>query len=159
MVNLTAFSFLLFWLLPIASTQAKNVDESVLIDSVYGLYEVHLIERYRGGLTTREEAFLRQDSRISVQEDVFTFWNDDVCENPHYAIENHYVNEIEGEVSSSSERYGNFYGYGEDRNVINELSVACHENDDATYSFEIVNGELWLFLDGWFYQLQRTAVR
>ncbi|QNI01816.1 hypothetical protein HXW73_02050 [Halomonas sp. SH5A2] len=143
------------FLMPFSSAYAGGVEEGELLEKLYGVYEVADIERYRGGLTSREEAFKQLDRLVKVKKGEFLFWDGNIYENPIYEIKGHSVLNMEGDVPSASEKFGNFFGYGQEREKIRTLSVYSQEPNEPPYMFEVVEGNLWMFLDGWFYRLER----
>ncbi|WGI24854.1 hypothetical protein QEN58_16215 [Halomonas alkaliantarctica] len=140
-----------------SSTYAGGVEEGDLLESLYGTYEVANTERYRGGLTSREEALKQLDTLVIVRKNEFSFWNGVFYENPIYEIKDYPVLNLEGEVPSATQRFGDFYGYGQERENIRTLSVYSQEPNEPPYIFEVVEGNLWMFLDGWFYTLERVS--
>lgn len=115
------------------------------------------VRRYRGGLTPREEAISRIDEKALVSEDLFFLWDAVRYEAPHYEVICHRVPQEEGEVPLPSERWGNFYGFGMERDVIELLYITSSNEEGPRFRFEIVDDELWAFLDGWFYRMKRIS--
>lgn len=140
-----------------SSAYAGGVEEGDLLEDLSGVYEVANVERYRGGLTSREEAFKQLDKIVSVKKNEFSFWDGTVYENPIYETKDHSVLNLEGNVPSASEKLGNFFGYGQERENIRTLNVYSQEPHQPPYMFEIVEGSLWMFLDGWFYRLEKIS--
>lgn len=157
MVKILKVLVCLFFITSFSSGCAGDVEEGDLLNSLYGVYEVAHIERYRGGLTSREEAFKQLDTLVKVEKSEFSFWDGTVYENPIYEIKEHSVLNLEGTVPSPSEKFGNFYGYGQEREKIRTLSVYSQEPNNPPYMFEVVEDSLWMFLDGWFYRLERIS--
>lgn len=157
MVTILKALICLVFLTPFSSAYAGGVEEGELLENLYGVYEVANIERYRGGLTSREEAFKQLGRLVTVKKNEFSFWDGDIYENPIYEIKDHSVLNLEGNVPSASEKFGNFFGYGQEREKVRTLSVYSQEPNEPPYIFEVVAGNLWMFLDGWFYTLERVS--
>lgn len=141
-----------------SSANAESTDDNDVLESLYGIYAVENIERYRGGLTSREEASLLVDRLVTIKPSELLFWDGAVCANPVYEINSHVGINSEGHIPSATEKYGNFYGYGIEREVIRTLSVNCQQSSEVSYLFEVVGDELWVFLDGWLYRLEKTSI-
>lgn len=156
MVNVWKILISFCFLISLSTVNAQVAEKDETLERLYGVYVVSNIERYRGGLTSSEDAFKQLNTLVALKENAFSFGDETVFENPIYAIEDHSVTDQEGVVPSSTERFGNFYGYGQDRENIRTLSVYSNEPNETPYIFEVVQDKLWLFLDGWFYRLERT---
>ncbi|MGQ4880704.1 hypothetical protein ACOJCM_19235 [Billgrantia sp. LNSP4103-1] len=124
---------------------------------VRGEYTTVEISRYGGGLTPREEAVERIDKKALISHDHFSLWDELRYDSPNYKIDCHPVPQEEGEVPLPTERWGNFYGYGMDRNVIEVFSIFPSKQEGPRIIFEIVEDELWFFSDGWFYRMKRVT--
>lgn len=123
--------------------------------NIAGEYTTIEVTRYRGGLTSSEEAERRIGESAKIADDAFSLWGEIHYEAPIYEVTCHLQRQEEGEVSVPSERWGSFYGFGVDRKTIVTLDVAPSENNDVRWSFEFVGNELWAFFDGWFYRMKR----
>ncbi|RUR56583.1 hypothetical protein [Vreelandella populi] len=157
MVSTFKLVLLLFTFFVSFSTFAENVGCNELLERVYGDYSVEGVERYRGGLTSKEKALSQLNTHVSIKEDEFMFWNGVIYEDPIYKIEAYEALGEEGSVPDPSERYGNFYGYGQERERIRIINVRSQETTSPSYMFEVVGDELWFFLDGWFYRLKKIS--
>nr|WP_298378794.1 hypothetical protein [uncultured Halomonas sp.] len=125
------------------------------IANVFGTYEVTEAQRFRGGLTAESTAKARIGETLTLTPSHFALWDDEFS-SPDYTFECAPGKQAEGEVTPKSERHGNFYGFGMDRQVIKIISVhSSQENTHASHSFEHVEGELWGFFDGWFYPMEK----
>ncbi|CAH1043266.1 hypothetical protein [Halomonas sp. TD01] len=144
-------------LVTLTSSYAGGVEKNELIEYLYGTYCVTKIEQYRGGRTSRENALRQLNAQVKVNKREFLFWDGSVYEDPAYQIENHSVLKGEGNVPEVSERFGSFYGVGLERESITTLSVQSRSLNELPYIFEVVDRQLWLFLDGWFYTLEKTS--
>ncbi|MCC5881489.1 MAG: hypothetical protein JJU25_02465 [Halomonas sp.] len=149
----------LLFFLPVSLSFAQpaalaNCDCPSLQD-IAGEYITTEIARYRGGLTSPEQAERRIGVSTRVTEHAFSLWNEVYYEAPSYEVVCHSQRQEEGEVAAPSERWGYFYGFGVDRNTIVTLDIVPSEQDGARLSFEFVDDELWAFIDGWFYRLER----
>lgn len=122
-----------------------------------GEYAVVEVSRYRGGLTSLEEAKGRIGEKAIVAERNFSIWDKEDYIDPHYEIACYPVPQEEGEVPMPWERRGNFYGFGVDREVITVFSVTPEKEEGPRYHFEVVSDELWFFFDGWLYQMKRVG--
>lgn len=157
MVNILKTIISFFVLIPLSIIYADEVAKEATLEALYGDYLVANVERYRGGLTSSDEALKKLDTLVVVKENEFSFWDGTIYENPVYEIEDHPVSSGEGNVSSPAERFGSFYGYGHERGNIRTLNVYSKESNASPYMFEVVDDELWMFLDGWFYRLERAS--
>lgn len=144
-------------LVPLASVHAGGGEKSELVEYLYGAYCVVNIEQYRGGLTSREHALRQLNAHVTVKKSEFSFGDGSVYETPVYQIENQALPKGEGNVPGVSERFGNFYGFGLERESITTLRVQDRSSNEQPYVFEVVDSQLWLFLDGWFYRLERAS--
>ena len=156
MVNIFKLFFIIFALFLSPWAFSKDFFANQSLENVYGVYAVEEVERYRGGLTSQEEALSRIGALITVEDKKFLFWESLTCENPIYKVDVHNVLSDEGSIPGAADRHGNFYGYGVDREFVRTLLVSCQNSDGASYLFEVVENELWLFLDGWFYKLEKA---
>lgn len=157
MVNIWKLIIYFFVFIPFAVANAEFAEREDALEELFGTYYVSRVERYRGGLTSSEDAFNQLEAGVELKESEFSFWDGTVYENPIYEIEDHPLNRNEGNVPSSSEKFGNFYGYGSERENVRTLNVYNRGTDVAPYVFEVVEDKLWMFLDGWFYRLERTS--
>jgi hypothetical protein len=157
MVNILKSIISFFVLIPLSSIYADEIEKDASLEALYGEYFVANVERYRGGLTSSEEALKQVDTLVTLKESDFSFWDGTNYENPVYEIEDHPVSRGEGNVPSSDERFGSFYGYGHERDNIRTINVYSKESSKSPYMFEMVEDELWMFLDGWFYRLERAS--
>lgn len=128
-----------------------------ILRDVIGEYTTMEVTRYRGGLTSTEEAEQRIGERTKVSGNTFSLWGEVEYDEPYYEVACRSGRQEEGEVAVPSERWGSFYGFGDDRDVIVILYVLPAENEGARLSLEIVGDELWFFHDGWFYRMKREA--
>lgn len=124
---------------------------------VVGEYNTVEVERYRGGQTPREKAIEKIDEKIVIDENQFSIWGDVIYSDPYYEINCYPVPQEEGEVTPPSERRGDFYGFGMDRDIIDVLYVSSLNEEGPRYHFEVVGDELWFFYDGWFYRTKRVS--
>jgi hypothetical protein len=122
-----------------------------------GEYDTVEVERYRGGQTSREEAMEQINKKILISESQFSILGEVTYNEPVYEIICYPVPQEEGEVPLPSERRGDFYGFGMDRDVINVLYVTPLREEGPRYHFEVVGDELWFFFDGWFYRTRRVS--
>ena len=155
MVSRIVLYLIIFLLMAPASALAgcgcSNVRE------IYGEYITDEVIRFRGGLTPREEAMSRIEQKTLVSEDRFILWDVARYNSPYYEVVCHQVPQDEGNIPSPSERWGDFYGFGVDRDVINVIYVNSSSDEGPRYHFEVVGEELWLFYDGWFYRMRRVS--
>lgn len=149
------FLLLLALVVSLAAT-AESLGSNESVQALYGIYSVEDIARYRGGLTTKEQAWNQLNEQVEIKDNKFLFWGGVSYEDPVYEIQEHPVLNTEGSVPGSVERYGNFYGYGQERDVIRTLNVHEEGLNEPTYVFEVVGDELWFFFDGWFYRLEKV---
>ena len=66
---------LLFALVVSLSVAAESVDSSKSVQALYGIYSVEDIERYRGGLTTKGDAFNQLNKQVEIKDNKFLFWD------------------------------------------------------------------------------------
>lgn len=123
---------------------------------VAGEYITVEVERYRGGQTSRGEAVEKINKKILLSESRFSIWGENIYHEPVYEVNCYPVPQEEGEVPLPSERRGDFYGFGMDRDVINVIYVSSMVEKGPRYHFEVVGDELWFFFDGWFYRARRV---
>lgn len=124
---------------------------------VTGEYSTVEVNHYRGGQTSRDEAMERIDKKILISESQFSLWDEVHYSAPFYEVICYPVPQGEGEVPEPSERRGDFYGFGMDRDIINVLYVTPIKEEGPRYHFEVVGDELWFFFDGWFYRTRRIS--
>lgn len=129
--------------------------EEISDQDFYDTYCVTDVERYRGGLTTREQALSRQHEIVLISEDEFSLWGEEVYERPLYRIAKHPIMTEEGEVPNYQQRFGSFYGHGVERETVVTFRAYNASAPNEGYVFEVVDHQLWLFLDGWFYKLEK----
>lgn len=126
------------------------------IEQLQGRYEIVGVEKFRGGLTSREEAERGIGLHVAVLADRFRL-GDDAIDRPAYELACHPVATAEGEIDP--DRWSNFYGFRTDRRVIEVLEV--HDpggSDNPRYRFEVIGaGELWRTYDGWLFRLTKTG--
>lgn len=158
MVNILKTIIAFFVLIPLSSIYADEIEKDASLEALYGDYLVANAERYRGGLTSSVEALNKLNTLVVVKENEFSFWDGTTYEYPVYEIEDHPVSSGEGNVPSSAERFGSFYGYGHERDNIRTLNVYSKASNEPPFMFEVVEDELWMFLDGWFYRLERASL-
>ncbi|MDI5934904.1 hypothetical protein [Halomonas kalidii] len=154
MVKQYLLASLLGFLILVPTTTLAHCDCPGLRE-VIGEYTTVEVTRYRGGLTSVEEAEQHVGESAKVFESEFSLWEEVRYEAPSYEVVCHSVPQEEGDVPRPSERWGNFYGFGVDREVIEVLHVIPSKDEGPRYVFEIVGDELWAFLDGWFYRMKR----
>lgn len=132
-----------------------GASEEISAQNLYGTYCVKDVERYRGGLTSSEKALSRQHESVLISEDEFSLWGEEVYENPIYEIFKNSIMTEEGEVPNRQQRFGSFYGYGVERETVITLRAYNTSAPYEGFVFEVVDACLWLFLDGWFYKLEK----
>jgi hypothetical protein len=130
------------------------------IAELMGRYRVVSVERYRGGLTSREEALARVGERVLLSDAELNLYGRTLVA-PRYNLLCHRFSREEGEVPTNEERLlSTFYGYRSDREVVWELEVSA-DNGEFYYAFEVVpsNGgiELWDLSDGWIYFMRPVS--
>lgn len=124
---------------------------------VTGEYITVEVERYRGGQTSRGEAAEKINKKILLSENWFSIWGEVIYNEPIYEVNCYPVPQKEGDVTLPSERRGDFYGFGMDRDFIDVIYVSSMVEEGARYHFEVVGDELWFFFDGWFYRTRRVS--
>lgn len=139
---------------------ASACDQAPAVADLMGLYRVMSVERFRGGLTTREEALARVGAQVLLSGAEFRIDSNEVA-SPQYKLVCHQFSREEGEVPTTEERLlSTFYGYGRDREVVWELEISA-EQGSFYYAFEVVQGdggtELWDLNDGWIYFMHSVA--
>lgn len=125
-----------------------------------GRYRVVSFERFRGGLTSREEAAARVGTEVLLSTAEFKLGGKTVA-SPKYDLVCHHFSREESEVPTDEERLlSTFHGYGTDRQVVWELEISASQGD-FYYAFEVVRGdgrtELWDLSDGWIYFMHPVA--
>lgn len=136
---------------------AKRLPLEGILDS----YQVLSVEKYRGGLTTREEARARIGSDVIITANRFSL-DDRESSAPRYSLQCHDITRSEGEVPTGRERLlGPFFGLGADREVVWEITVEDGRSGDYLAAFEVVpqggSFELWRLYDGWVYVLSSAG--
>lgn len=120
----------------------------------YGVYQVASVERYRGGLTSEDEARELVGASAVIADDKFVYREKDVAD-PVYKVECVPANLGEGNVDSRG--LSNFYGFLTDRQEICLLHVS-DSSGKFVWEFEIINSEtLWDLYDGWIFKLTKTS--
>ncbi|WFE70799.1 hypothetical protein P8S55_13545 [Halomonas sp. M1] len=157
MVNIFKGVIIFFAFPPLVFTNAEAIEKEGALEKLYGVYFVANIERYRGGLVSNEEAFRHLNSLVVIKEDEFSFLDRAFYGKPIYDIEVHAIQNEEGNVPRADERFGNFYGYGQERENIRTLTVDGKKLNEPPYIFEVVEDMLWFFSDGWFYRLEKHS--
>ena len=141
-----------------ASCSESNNAVTPEISSLYGKYQVKNVVRYRGGLTTEDQAVARIGSCITIEKSLFKS-QDLNMKNPVYKIDTYVVKSEEGEVIPKSTRdfLSIYNGYRTDRKKVVSLNVFSPDNSkDFEDSFEIIDGEEILNLfDGFFYFFEK----
>ena len=132
------------------SAGAKRCPELRPIADLYAVYEVVDVEKYRGGLTTQEQAEALVGQEIELDAQRFSL-GETTIEEPQYRLQCH-PSPVEGEVSAG--RWSNFYGYGIERQHVEVLEVIATHETEASYQLEVIGPrELWWLYDGWLYRM------
>ena len=120
------------------------------VADLYAVYEVVAVEKYRGGLTSREQAAAFVGREVELSAVLFRLGETTITP-PWYEIRCHPVPR-EGEVTT--DRWSNFYGHGTERRHIEVLDVFAADETYPGYRFEVIGPrELWRLYDGWLYRL------
>lgn len=122
------------------------------LEHYLGTYSVERVERYRGGVTSPEQAQQRIGETVVIDPErlVSDFASID---NPRYVIACYPNAAMEGEVPT--QRWSSFYGLAVDRDSIDVFMVYAEGDpeNEPSYYFEIVEAGLWELFDGWVYYL------
>ncbi len=125
-------------------------------DELQSRYEIVKVEKFRGGLTSREVAEADIGLEVVILPSHFRF-GDVIIERPAYERLCYPVPAGEGEVDPH--RWSNFYGFRTERRFIEVLAV--HEPDSShgpRYRFEVIApDELWRTYDGWLFTLRKSG--
>lgn len=118
----------------------------------YGVYEVISAEKYRGGLTTQEEANKRIGGLITLCPTSFTD-GDYVIAKPVYKNSRESLSKEEGVVPS--DKNSAFYGFMSDREHIEYISIFEPDDTKNIYSrYEVIgNNMLMESYDGFFFKM------
>ena len=122
------------------------------LDELYGVYVIHEVVKYGGGLTSESSAEERIGKKLLLEPELFEV-RDVSIPDPLYEF-TCYPSQREGEISAN--RWSSFYGYGLEREVIEVLHV-YEEGDtsgEAFLNLEVLDGELWEMHDGWIYMMK-----
>jgi hypothetical protein len=124
------------------------------IDQLQSRYEIVSAEKFRGGLTSREEAEGTVGLEVAILADRFRL-GEVVIDRPAYKLQCYPVATTEGEVDPY--RWSNFYGFHTARRFIEVLAVYESESsENARYRFEVIGpDELWRMFDGWLFSLKK----
>lgn len=133
-----------------------GVEEAKPTHELYGAYCVTDIERHRGGLTSHDQAHSHRHATVMLRENDFLFWDGTHYLNPTYDMKDHLVSAQEGHIPDGRQRFGTFYGFGLERDIVTTLSVHELSGQQPPYVFEVMGSQLWFFLDGWFYKLEKA---
>ena len=119
-------------------------------------YEIVSVEKFRGGLTSREDAERGVGLEVAVLADLFRL-GEVVIDRPVYNLHCYPVPTTEGEVDPH--RWSNFYGFKTDRRFIEVLAVYESESSERpNYRFEVIGAdELWRMFDGWLFRLRKSG--
>ena len=133
------------------STHASACPQIRPLTELFAVYEVFAVEKYRGGLTSQSQAESLVSTEVEISMALFSMVDETIAQ-PRYQIRCHTV-PAEGEVST--DRWGNFYGYGVDRDYVEVLEVSRDEGAYPEHLFEVISpSELWRLHDGWLYRLR-----
>jgi hypothetical protein len=118
----------------------------------YGIYEVVSTEKYRGGLTTQEEANKKVGGLITLCPNGFTD-GDYTIAKPVYKNSRESLSKEEGVVPS--DKNSAFYGFMADREYIEYISVFEPDDTKNIYSrYEVIgNNMLMESYDGLFFKM------
>lgn len=152
-LNLQTFLFLFLALL-IGGCSSSSLAECTgqAVEYYLGTYTVDSAVRYRGGLTSAEQAQERVGNTVVLGADQLTSDFASIKE-PRYFISCYPNAPTEGEVPV--QKWSSFYGLGVDRDFIDVLAVYAEGDpeNEPSYYFEIVAGGLLELFDGWAYYL------
>ncbi|KZN48291.1 hypothetical protein N474_22215 [Pseudoalteromonas luteoviolacea CPMOR-2] len=118
----------------------------------YGVYEVISVEKYRGGLTTQEEANKKIGGLITLCPTSFTD-GDYAIAKPVYKNSRELLSKEEGVVPS--DKNSAFYGFMSDREHIEYISIFEPDDTKNIYSrYEVIgNNMLMESYDGYFFKM------
>ena len=120
---------------------------------ILGTWTITKVQKYRGGLTSEQEANALVGKRMEVGRERFVFPGSDV-QNPKYAFRRVDNRPEEGVVPS--EQTSSFFGYRTDREFVDVVDVSDAEGPYC--SFELIETNVLLFPDdGWFYFATRES--
>jgi hypothetical protein len=117
------------------------------ISNFYGVWIVTNVERYRGGLTTEEEAKSYIQKTITISKDKYIAFISSLS-NPIYKYRK--INNKLPEGVVSQDKTSSFYGYKMERDIIHLYEV--YDKDELYADFEAISpNELLFMFDGWFF--------
>lgn len=162
-----AHALLLTTLIPVSIAHAGtdwpsacNPESAPAVGDFLGLYTTVSVDRYRGGLTTRVQAYARLHETVLIDPDVFRF-GDYEFSPPRYEVSCHdLTSREEGQVPTSPERLlSTFWGVGPKRRAIWVLQASNAEGTEEVH-FEVAplgTSDLWFLHDGWLFVLTRDS--
>lgn len=126
------------------------------IGQLQSRYEIVSVEKFRGGLTSREEAEGAVGLEVAILANRFRL-GEVVFDRPAYKLQCYPVATTEGEVDPY--RWSNFYGFHTARRFIEVLAVYDSESsENPRYRFEVIGpDELWRMYDGWLFSFKKTG--
>ncbi|KNC65573.1 hypothetical protein [Pseudoalteromonas ardens] len=155
MVILTrAFYFLLINFSVFLSVHCFSAVELEEITPLLGKYKVESIERYGGGLTTKQQAWKRVGSDATLSNEVICILDIKIV-NPIFKFVE-YPKSLEGNIPEI--KLSNFYGIGLNRQKIKVLSVFEPEDtgDEPLIRLEVIGDRILFLFDGWAYTLRKN---
>lgn len=124
------------------------------VDDLYSKYVVVDAIRYRGGLTTEEQAKSYIGSEMFFLKNNFLIRGVSIS-NPQYKLLCEFPLE-EGEIPDKRRSY--FYGFNTSRPFVSVLDV--YDPSDSTgypyVNLEIVDDQIWNLYDGWLYKMEKN---
>ncbi len=126
------------------------------IGQLQSRYEIVSVEKFRGGLTSREEAEGAVGLEVAILANRFRL-GEVVIDRPAYKLQCYPAATTEGEVDPY--RWSNFYGFHTARRFIEVLAVYdSGSSENPRYRFEVIGpDELWRMYDGWLFSLKKTG--
>jgi hypothetical protein len=120
------------------------------VTDLYAMYDIVAVEKYRGGLTSRDQAEALSSREVELSAEQIRMGETTISQ-PRYEIRCHPA-PVEGEVTT--DRWSSFYGYGTERPYIEVLDVFAANDMHPSFRFEVIGPqELWRLYDGWLYRL------
>ena len=122
----------------------------------YGIYEIISVEKYRGGLTTQEEANKKIGFSITLCPTNFSD-GDHTIAKPIYRKSRKLILKEEGVVPS--DRNSAFYGFMSNREYIEYISIFEPDDTKSIYSqYEVIGKNILMeSYDGFFFKLVLKA--
>jgi len=144
MKKIILFLYVVFFVFGCSVESFENSQKKINTETIIGKWKIDKIQKYRGGMTSEDEAKTFIGNLITISKEKFNFL-DNIVEKPKYKIIKILNKANEGVVGNKS--LSSFYGYKTERKYIYQLVI--YENDEIYMECEIDEDCLLFFYDGW----------